>query len=134
MARKTDVRYVQVYTDGSAARRLEPELPSRNIPNRVRHKRRKKQVLRIDPLAWCAVAVAAVMLVLMVAGCFRLHAAKSATAQMADYVQQLSRQNDALEQEYRAGYDLADIQQKAEALGMIPAEEAQQLTITVELP
>ena len=48
---------------------------------------------------------------------------------MTDYVISLQNENVKKQQEYVTLYDLEDIQEKALGLGMIPAEEAEVITI-----
>lgn len=123
------------YTDGSAARQLEPELPAKpksRLPKRRR--RQKRPVLYYDPVALCSLAVTAVMLVLLVAGVTQLYQADVQAKQLAQHVTQLRQENGVLREEYKAGYDLETIRKEALAMGMIPKEEAECVTIQVTLP
>ena len=53
---------------------------------------------------------------------------------MTDYVISLQNANVEMQREYVTLYDLEDVQQKALALGMIPIEEAQVVTIHPVVP
>ena len=53
---------------------------------------------------------------------------------MTDYVIELQNFNVEKQQEYAGMYDLADVQEKALALGMIPIEEAKVIYISPVLP
>ena len=53
---------------------------------------------------------------------------------MDAYVQSLRQENEALQKEYDAGYDLENVKQTAQALGMVPMEQVKQVTIHVEAP
>ncbi len=134
MAQKPEIQYIQYPIDGSAARQLEPKLfPQRKVLPRPKPRQRKKPrlVLAIDPLVTAGLVVAAVMLVLILVGFSRLDAVTQQVEQMQGYVQTLSAENARLSAEYEAGCDLEDVAVKALALGMIPADEAQHITITL---
>lgn len=135
-ARKPDIQYItQFYVHGSEARVLELK------PLRKKHKTelpravpQKKIRIMVDPAAICGIVVAAVMLVLMVVGvCQYLDVCEDYRV-MHEHVIRLQNENVSLQQTYETGYDLADVEAKALALGMIPAEQAQRVTITPVIP
>ena len=53
---------------------------------------------------------------------------------MSGYVSRLKLENAKLTDRYRAGYDLDDIASKAQAMGLVAAEELATTTIQVTLP
>lgn len=134
MARQPDIQYVRFYTAGSAARKLEvvsePQKQVELPKSRVRRQRRK--VIRIDPIALCAVAVAVFMFAAMIAGLAELTAVSSRADKMESYAAQLQSENAQLRQTYEAGYDLADIEEKALGMGMVPVEQVEHITVQVE--
>lgn len=137
MARQPDIQYVRYYTSGSAARKIElqPEKKKNNavVPQqRPRVRREKKTVIHVDPISVLAVLVAGVMLITMVVGMLRLGAVNAEVEAMDDYVAQLQQENTALRQEYEAGYDLKDVEQKALEMGLVPIEQVEH--VTIELP
>lgn len=135
MAQKTDVQYIRFYTDGSAARQLEPELPQKKKEAfRPIRRTRAVPVIHVDVLALTAIAVAAVMFVLMAVGVGQVRQAQAQAARMAARVEELRLENGRLAAEYEAGYDLGEIESQARQLGLIPQSEAERITITVELP
>ena len=79
-------------------------------------------------------AVALVMVVLMIVGSVQLLDARQQRSQMAAYVRYLQYENQELEQTFESGYDIKIVEEQALALGMIPAEQAQHMTITVPMP
>lgn len=131
MAQKLDVQYIRFYTDGSAAKKVAPLAPLKTI-KLPKIKKHKKIVLRIDPLALCAIAMSAVMLVLMTAGTVKLYTARQELAQMNSYVQTLQQEQASLNATMREGYDLAEIERTALALGMVPKAQVQH--VRIELP
>lgn len=133
MARKPDVQYIRFYTDGSAARALDLRKPA-NRTTLPKVRKNRVTVIRLDPLAMAGILVSAVMLVLMAVSCFRLIDLQQQTDRMDVYVDTLKEENARLEDTYRAGYDLKDVEEKALALGLIPEEEAQRITVSVTVP
>lgn len=137
MAEKTKIQYVSFYSTGSAARKIDltrPIYEPRQPEPEAKPQRQRRVVVRVDPLALCSIVVSAVMLVLMVVGVFQFYGVWQQEQALAAYVQELSAKNEELEQEYRAGYDLEQIEREALALGMIPVDQAQHITMQVEMP
>lgn len=132
MARESDIQYIRFYTDGSAARQVAPKAPRRK-PAAVR-KPQKRPVVKIYPLAMSGIIVSAVMLVLMVVGLVQLRQTREEVTVLESYVSQLERENRSLQAEYTAGYDLEEVEKTALALGMVPMEEVEQITMRVEVP
>ena len=137
MARQPDIQYVRFYTAGSAARKLEPvQKPRKNgvaLPKMKPHVEKRK-LIRIDPISVCAVVVAAVMLVAMALGMMRLGNLTNQADRMENYAAQLSAENAELEAQYRAGYDLKDVEQKALEMGLVPENQLQHVTVQVVEP
>lgn len=133
MAQKPDIQYIRFYTEGSAARQVAP-LSSVKKALLPKPRKLKRRNLYIDPVATLGIAVAVCMLVLMAVGIFRFRAAQQETLAMEQYVQQLNLENQTLTDSYEAGFDLAEIEKTAMALGMIPKEEVQQVTIQLSAP
>ena len=133
MARQFDVQYISAYTDGNAARKL--ELPKAPKTTRKRTARRsKKIVIHVDPLAIMGILVAGIMMIAMAAGVYKLVNARQEMMAMDAYVQSLRQENTALQEEYDTGYDLENVRQTALALGMVPVEQVEQITIQVQVP
>ena len=136
MDRKPDIQYVdKFYVHGSEARVLELK-PQRKKARTVLPKAfpQKETVVRVDALSLCAIVVCAAMIVLMVVGCFQLKASYERYEAMSDYVISLQNENIDLSEKYYAGFDPVDIGWKAHALGMVPMEEVQTMTISGVIP
>ena len=131
MAQKLDVQYIRFYTDGSAAKKVAPIAPLQTI-KLPKLKKHKKLVVHIDPVALCAIAMCAVMLVQMTVGGVKLYTARQELAQMNSYVQTLQQEQASLSATMREGYDLAQIERTALALGMVPKDQVQH--VSIELP
>ena len=132
MATGPAIRYVQYYTDGSAARKAQPTVQLQ-MELKPKAKKRKKILVRIDPVATLGILVAAVMLIMMISGMVRLHGVRRQEQRMEAYVQQLQQENAKLEEQYHAGYDPEEIYEMATAMGMIPADQAQHIQVQVTL-
>ena len=129
MARQPDVKYVRFYTDGSAARKVEVAGPIRKNALPPKTRKKKKIVLYVDPLAILGIFTAIIMLTIMFSSMAMLQNAKAETAAMEQYVTQLREENATLQNEYEDGYDIREVERTALALGMIPMEQAQHVTL-----
>ena len=136
MARKSDIQYVQFYTDGSAARKLEivrPERQPRKKPVQ-RTRRRKRIVIHVDPVAIVGTVLAFSLLFVMGSGFRELHAAKQQVRDMETYVQIMEADNILMEKTVREGYDLDQVREQAEAIGLVPEEEVEHIEFHDEAP
>ena len=130
MARGNEIRYIQFYTDGSAARQLEPKVQPKKKLQQPRRKHQKKIVLHVDLLAVTGILVACVMLIMMLSGMMTLNKINGEIDRLESYLTELESENLQLHQTYRAGFDLDQIREAALEMGMIPAAMA----VTVSLP
>ena len=136
MNQKTKIQYVgQFYVYGSEARALELEEKRKQAKTKLPlAKLEAIEKIYIDPVALVGIAVAVVMLVVMILGAVQLHEDWDAYQQMDDYVTTLRAKNAELTLSYRSSYDLADIEMKALAMGMVPREQVETRTVTVTVP
>lgn len=135
MAKKHDIMYVNFYTGGSAAHKIELAPPSRQQPQPVaapKPRPKKRTVVYVDPLALASIVVSAVMLVMMMVGMATLTAAHDQELRMEAYVQELQERNGLLQAEFEENYDPAAIEDAALALGMVPVDQVEHITIRVE--
>ena len=133
MAQHVDVQYVRYYTQGSAARQIQPAVKSQTgtLPQ---IKKKKIQRVYIDPVATLGTVVALCMLIMMVVGISQLRAEQQRTAEMVAYVELLQQQNTALQVQYEEECDLEAVEKTALALGMSPQPQAAHSSIQVEIP
>jgi cell division protein FtsL len=132
MAQRVDVQYIRFYTQGNTAKRIAPAMTGNITGQLPQMKKRKLQRIYIDPVALLGIAVAAVMLVMMAVGVSRLMVEQDKTVAMQTYVEQLQAENESLQAKYDAGCDLETVQKTALALGMIPQNSAERVSIEVE--
>ena len=136
MTRKPEIQYVgQFYIHGSEAKVLAPEKEQKKaktiLPLQYLEKIEK---IYIDPVALIGITVAVFMLVVMVLGVVQMQNAWAEYDRMERMLDGLQTQNMSLKQQYRSSYDLNDIREKAIALGMVPVEEVQHMTLNVTVP
>ena len=137
MTMKPDILYVPYCFDGTAARKVQPKctpVQQAVVRPQVHRRRRKKTVIRLDPVAALATLVACVMLVSMAVGLARLDSIQDQTQQYESYTATLEAKGAQLQAEYYENYDAEDVRQKALAMGMVPRENIQQVTIQVQQP
>ena len=134
MARKLDVEYVNFYMAGSSALAFDPVPAPKKKAALPKPRRRKKIRVFVDPVTLIGGVLAVVMLIMVICGCVQMNEVKQQQAQMQAYVDKLQTENAGLQAEYEAGYDLDEIYQIATAMGMIPADQAQQLQVQVMVP
>ena len=136
MAQKPDIQYItQFYVHGSEARVLEFK-PARKHNKTVLPKATPEQKLKlyVDPVAIFGIVVAVLLLVTMVIGVVQYLDVCKEHRIMTDYVVSLQNKNVQLQEQYQAGYDLADIETKALALGMIHRDQVEVVAINPVMP
>lgn len=134
MAQRPSVQYVQFYTDGSAARKVETvtPLPVAKLP---KARKLKRITLHIDPVAIGGIAMAVVMLVLMLVGVGQLISARQNVAQLENRVAVLQAEQRDLNVTYEGSLDIADVEKTALALGMVPKDQVKHVLMQVpEVP
>ena len=97
-------------------------------------RKEKKTVIAIDPVAIGGIVVAVAMLVLLLVGFVRLQDARAEVLALENYVTALEQKNEELQDTYAAGYDLAEIEKIALAMGLVPSSQVEHLTIEVMIP
>ena len=133
---KYNIEYIQrFYSYGSEAKAVEIQ-PKKQVAKAKPPKREKERVktICIDPVAFCGMMVAIVMLLVMVAGILQYTAIQEDHEIMASYVGNLREDNALLQHQYNAGYDLEATATTARALGMIPVSQAKTIPMEVVVP
>ena len=136
MNQQPKIQYVgQFYVHGSEARQLQLQEQKRQAKTKLPIARIQKiEKIYVDPVALAGIAVAVVMLVTMVLGAIQLKRDWDQYEQVSSYVSELKRENARKNHAYRLSYDLADIESKALAMGMVPKSELQTMTGNVTVP
>ena len=134
MAQKAEIQYVgQFYVFGSEAPQPKSKPQKPKAKRRVIHLERLQKIY-IDPVAVCGMIAAVVMLSLLIVGAYHLRDTRAAYDEMKAQLIEVKRKNATLEHTYRTSYDLEQIRQQAEKIGMVEGEEAERFTIFFSLP
>ena len=136
MNQKPKIQYVgQFYVHGSEARALQLQEQKRQAKTKLPLARIEKiEKVYVDPVALAGIAVAVVMLVTMVLGAVQLKRDWDQYERVSSYVSELKKENARKNHAYRLSYDLADIETKALAMGLVPKSELETMTVSVTLP
>lgn len=136
MAMQPDIQYVPFcYVDGSAARKVQRQPAKKEATaSAPKQHRAKRKVIAVDPVAIGGILIAVVMLVMLLAGFAEYTAMQEKNLQMQNYLTSLQLENVQLQQTLESNIDLEYVEEVAGALGMVPAEHAQQIQIEVQLP
>ena len=136
MNQKPKIQYVgQFYVHGSEARQLQFQEQKRQAKTKLPLVRMQKiEKIYVDPVALVGIAVAVVMLVTMVLGAVQIKRDWDQYEQVSAYVSELKKENARKNHAYRLSYDLADIESKALAMGLVPKSELQTVTVSVTVP
>lgn len=135
MVPKPEIQYVgQFYVYGSEAKKLAQKEQNKAKTMLPLERLRNIQQVYVDPVALFGIVVAVVMIVTMIIGAVHIQDAWDAYEDMQNHLTWLKTENDRLSMEYSAGYDLAEIEAAAIALGMVPIEEVTTIPVTVVLP
>lgn len=134
---KHNIEYIQnYYSYGSEAKVIEFK-PVYQEPEKPKLPKREKDpvtTICIDPVAFCGIMVAVVMVLVMLAGVIQFGVVSQDHAVLENYVNELREDEVLLRHQYTAGYDLEVVEETARALGMIPISEAKTISIHVEVP
>ena len=136
MNQKPKIQYVgQFYVHGSEAKALQLQEEKRQAKTKLPLARIQKiEKIYVDPVALAGIAVAVVMLVTMVLGAIQIKRDWDQYEQVSSYVSELKKENARKNHAYRLSYDLADIESKALAMGLVPRTELETMTVSVTVP
>jgi hypothetical protein len=130
---KDNSRYIQFYTSGSAAVKVEIQEEHKWAPL-PEPKAAKPVVFHVDPVAIIGFVVAVSMMILMAVGITQLNTARREVATLEGYVSQLNAEYTQLQTTYRESYDLEEVRQKALDMGMVSAESVPVNHIYITMP
>ena len=135
MVKKPEIQYIdKFYVYGSEAKVLELK-PKRKIKTILPLSAPDKTIkIPVDPVAIGGIVVAVALLVALLIGCVQYVQVYRQYRTMMDHVVAEQNTNVELREDYRSRIDLVEIRDKALALGMVPVENAQVITIRAELP
>ena len=136
MTQKHDIQYVgQFYVHGSEAKELARQEQQNKAKTMLPLERlRNIQVVYLDPVALLGLAVAVFMAVTMVLGAVHIRGAWNEYEVMQKHLTGLKEENSRLSVAYARGYDLAEVEAAAVALGMVPKSEVTAVPVRVTVP
>ena len=136
MAQKPEIQYIgQFYVHGSEAKKLARKNEQKKAKTELPlHRFERVRKVHVDVLAISSILIAAVLMITMVAGTLSLQTAWQELHIAQEYVYELESANATLAAQYRSGYNLDEVRSAAIALGMIPVEEAQVVSLHVTVP
>ena len=134
MASRVDVRYINFYTDGSAAKKIAAPLPQKRVQQKpVTAKKTKRKAIHIDPVAVLSLAVCTALVITLGFGIAKVQRASEDNLRMQQYVEQLTQENESLAKEYAEGFDLEQIEKTALALGMVHSDQASHRGVSIQM-
>lgn len=134
MAQKPRIQYVgEFFLYGSEAPKVAPK-SKKAPPKKPALHLEKLQKIYIDPLALCCVLVAVVMMTVLLQGAFHMKELREQYDAAQEQLMELKRENASLSHSYHTRYDLEEIRESAEKMGMIDAQEADRFTVRFSVP
>ena len=135
MTQKPKIQYIgQFYVYGSEAKALAEKERKKAKTKLPLAKPVQTAEIRVEPLALASILVAVVLVVTMALTAWDLHTAWQEYDVMAGYVDRLTEENVQLMKEYRASYNLDEIESYALALGLVPQDQVKNISITLTVP
>ena len=137
MAKKDEIQYIRLYTDGSSACSVDFSTPEKKKRNKTRLPKASPQrdvLIRLDPAAFFGILVAGIMFVMMLVSCVQLIQTQNQAQEMQAYVAHLQSENTQLQVQYEESFDLAEVEEMALALGMVPESQVQHITLDAQMP
>ena len=129
MAKRSDIQYVRYYAPGSEALKLDPQPERRKKTWTAPVPVEERKVIHFDPVAIFGTAVAVLMAVCLVIGFVQLNHMNDRIAQAQTDLSALKSQHYELEKNYNNGYDLNEVRDAAAAMGLVPMDQVQHITI-----
>ena len=135
MAKGREIQYINSAVCGSSAYQLAVEPVKKKKRVRLPKPRSEQKILiAFDPVAVFGIVVSILLLALLVTGVFRLQEARTQTLTMEKYVSSLQDAHQNLQDTYRAGYDLEEIEKIALAMGKVPSSQVTHIKVPVTVP
>ena len=134
---KHNIEYIQRYYSYGSEAKVIAFQPVNSDPEKPEVPKRKKEpvtTICIDPVAFCSIMVAVVMVLVVLASIIQYGVISRDHRVMENYVNELREEKVLQQHQYNANCDLEKIETTARALGMIPASEAQTISIRVDVP
>ena len=134
MAQKPKIEYVgRSYFFGTEAPKLDEHRKTlKSLLPAIKLERFRN--IYIDPVGLLGLTVAVVLLVMLVAGALQMKQTRAEYDAMQTYLSGLKRENAQLSHAYHTRYDLEEIREQADKIGMVDAEDTERFTVIFSVP
>ena len=134
MAMQPEVRYINAYVSGNVA--VQPQkVPQKKSSVRLpKAKKQQKWLIPVDVVALGGIAVAFVLGIMMIVSLVQMNKAQNEAEMMRQYALSLRQENQMMRDTYTAEYNLDEVQQIAQAMGMVPVEQVEHVQIQLQAP
>ena len=134
MAQKPKIEYVgRSYLFGSEAPKIEEHHRTlKSLLPAIKLERFRN--IYIDPVGLLGLTVAVVLLVMLVAGALQMRQTRAEYDAMKTYLSDLKRENAQLSHAYHTSYDLDEIREQAEKIGMVDGNDTERFTVIFSVP
>lgn len=134
MIQKPKIQYVgQFYIYGSEAPALKDKRKKAKTGLPVARPTPVDEI-RVEPVAILSIFLAVTLVLVMGVGAIRLYGEVRTYTVMADYADSLAQENTRVRQAYRECVDLSEIESRAKALGLVPVDQVEVLTVHLTPP
>ena len=134
MAMQPEIRYINAYVSGNVA--VQPEkMPQKKSSARLpKARKQQKWLIPVDMVAVGGILAAFVLSIMLIVGLVQMNQAQREAQMYKEYALSLQQENKAMQDTYDASYDLQEVRDIALAMGMVPVEQAQHVTMQVVTP
>ena len=134
MAMQPEVRYINAYISGTAVPQLEKVPQKRTSVQLPKAKKQQKWLIPVDVVALGGILTAFVLGIMMIVSLVQMSQAQRDAEMMRQYALSLRQENQVLYDTYTSEYDLNEVQQIAQAMGMVPVEQVEHVQMRLEEP
>ena len=134
MAMQPEVRYINAYVSGTAAPQPVKKPQKRPDVYLPKVKKQQKWLIPVDMVAVGGIFAAVVLSIMLIVGLVQMNQAQHEAKMYKEYALSLQQENKALQDTYDSSYDLEEVRDIALAMGMVPMEQAQHVTMQVVTP
>ena len=134
MAMQPEVRYINAYVSGTAAPQPVKKPQKRPAVYLPKVKKQQKWLIPVDMVAVGGIFAAVVLSIMLIVGLVQMNQAQREARIYKEYALSLQQENKALEDTYTASYDLEEVRDIALAMGMVPVEQVEHMTMQVATP
>lgn len=131
---RTEIRYINAYVSGNLAPQPK-KIPQKKASVRLpKARKRQRWLIPVDVVAVGGILVSLVLGIMMIVSLVQMNQAQQEAEAMRQYALSLRQENQVLQDTYTSGYDLEEVRQIANAIGMVPVEQVQHVQIQLETP